>query len=72
MKHVFEGIFIIWVQCRANNDLQQRECKIVNKTGNAYISGVTNDSVENSMRNKCVSTTESFIKVPLSDCANDQ
>ena len=53
-----------------NNDFHQRECKIVNQTGNASISEVTNDSVENSTQNNCVSTTEIFITVPLSDCAN--
>jgi len=45
---------------------------VVNQTGNAYISGVTNDSLENSTQNKCVSTTDSFITLPLSDGANDQ
>jgi len=44
-----------------NNDFHQRECKIVNQIGNAYISEVTNDSVENSTQKKCVSTTEIFI-----------
>jgi len=41
---------IILVQCRVTNDFHQRERKIVNKTGNAYISGVTKDSVENSTK----------------------
>jgi len=45
---------------------------VVNQTGNAHISGVTNDSVENSTQNKCVSTTESFIIVSVTDCTNDQ
>jgi len=45
---------------------------MVNQTGNAYISGTTNDSVENSTQNKGVSTTERFIDVPLNDCASDR
>ena len=45
---------------------------VVNQTGNAYISGTTNDSVENSTQNKGVSTTERFINVPLNNWASDR
>ena len=45
---------------------------MVNQTGNAHISGTTNDSVENSTQNIVVSTTERFINVPLNDCASDR
>ena len=45
---------------------------MVNQTGNAYISGTTNDSVEKSTQHIAVSTTERFINVPLNDCVSDR
>jgi len=45
---------------------------MVNQTGNAYISGTTNDSIENSTQNIGVSTIEKYINVPLKDSASDR
>ena len=45
---------------------------MVNQTGNGYISGTTNDSIENSTQNIGVSTIERFINVPLKDSASDR
>jgi len=45
---------------------------MVNQTGNAYVLGTTNVSVENSTQNIGVSTTESYTKVPLNDWASNR
>ena len=55
-----------------NNDFHQQNGNMVNQTGNAYVLGTTNVSVENSTQNIGVSTTESYTKVPYSACANEQ